>query len=305
MKKPVIRIIKASSKDRENFLPDRIAFLKGQGFQVLFDDCQEDLNWPYTAASLQARIEMINHALTEPQSQIVLWARGGYGASDLLPFLSKGMFLTSPKKHLVGFSDVSAFHCAAYNAAGWPSVHGPMPATTTWGLDGLEDVKCLLRILDGTSSSGYFELSESSQKTLEGIVFGGCLSVLTNLIGTPFMRKDFRNHILLFEDIGENAGRVIRKLNQWHQTNLLDGVSAIVLGCFEQLATNANHQVEHYLSLRREIESRFGVKTFTTKRPYSFGHVSPNFPFVNGSIGLIKDSRFEWSMDHHSKLFLS
>jgi muramoyltetrapeptide carboxypeptidase LdcA involved in peptidoglycan recycling len=60
---------------------------------------------------------------------------------------------------------------------------------------------------------------------------GGNLTVLASLIGTPYAQPA-AGKILFLEDIAEQPYRLDRKVNQLHQSGLLDGALAIVLGGF-------------------------------------------------------------------------
>jgi muramoyltetrapeptide carboxypeptidase len=63
----------------------------------------------------------------------------------------------------------------------------------------------------------------------EGVLSGGCLSVLTSLLGTPF-EPDFKGALLFLEDVGEPCYRVDRMLNQWIQSGRLRRIAGILAG---------------------------------------------------------------------------
>jgi len=287
-----IRIIKASSLDREGFLPPRIKELEAAGFKILFDDITPNDHWNWTAGSVKDRSNALNNALLEPESDAVMWARGGYGASDLLDLIPWDTVAKAKPKPIIGFSDVCAAQSALYAKTGRLSIHGPMPATITWKKSGTSDVDSLINLLQGRSSSGDLDVGPilGSPKSAEGILFGGCLSVLTSLIATPYLPKNLRGHILYFEDIGENPGRVIRMLNQWHQAGLFTGIQAIILGTFSDLGGGLSDSAP---VLSEEIYRRYGLSTFHSK---GFGHVSPNLPIVMGSKGVIKNNTLKWTL---------
>lgn len=287
-----IRIIKASGQDRETRLPSRIAELVGAGFNILFEDIAADPAWPWTAGSVSDRAEALRQALLEDESDAIMWARGGYGASDLLPLIPWVDVVNAKPKPIIGFSDVCAAQSALYTHTGRISIHGPMPATETWGKNGRTDVDLLLSILNGKclgSSQAVYPLDDR-QSLIRGVLFGGCLSVLTSLIGTPYLPSKFLGNILFFEDVGENPGRVIRLLNQWQQAGLFDGVVALVLGRFTDLGAQTSEVSE--LDLRKFIAKRYGVPTFWTAE---IGHVSPNMPLPIGVSATIESHVLSWS----------
>lgn len=287
-----IRIIKASSPDREGLLNSRIAELTQAGFKILFDEITPDPDWSWTAGSVESRSKALNNALLEQDSDAVMWARGGYGASDLLDLVPWSQLTQAKPKPIIGFSDVCAVQAALYTKSNRISIHGPMPATVTWKKAGTTDVDTLIDLLKGRIGSGRISVSSigKNTKTVQGRLFGGCLSVLTSLIGTPYLPRSLKDHILYFEDIGENPGRIIRMLNQWQQSGLLNGVTALLLGHFSQLGGDLPDSAP---GLMGEISKRYGLPTFTSK---DFGHISPNHPIVMGALGEIKGDDLTWHL---------
>lgn len=287
-----IRIIKASSLDREGLLASRIKELESAGFKVIFRDLTPNKDWTWTAGSVAERSEALNTALLEEESDAVMWARGGYGASDLLDLVPWEQVAKAKAKPIIGFSDVCAAQSALYTLTKRPSIHGPMPATATWKKSGSQDVDDLVSILRGQKSTGSIEASPvgTSPDRAEGFLFGGCLSVLTSLIGTRYLPKNLAGHVLYFEDIGENPGRVIRMLNQWKHAGLLSGVKGLILGTFTDLGGGLPDSAPVLLD---EVYSRYKLPTFASR---DFGHVSPNSPIVMGAQGIIRNGKLTWTM---------
>jgi muramoyltetrapeptide carboxypeptidase len=278
-----IRIIKASSPDREGLLHLRIKELEAAGLRVLFDDLSPNATWSWTAGSVADRSKALNNALLEESSDAVMWARGGYGASDLLDLVPWELVKKAKNKPIIGFSDVCAAQSALYTKTGRPSIHGPMPATITWKKSGTTDVDQLLNFLQGRTRRGEISVTPvlDSPREAAGTLFGGCLSVLTSLIGTEYLPRNLAGYILFFEDIGENPGRIIRMLNQWQQAGLFSGVQGLVLGSFSDLGGGL---ADSSPILAEEVFHRYKLPTFTSP---DFGHISPNFPLVMGASGKI------------------
>lgn len=290
-----IRIVKGSSPDREGLLPARIAELKGYGFKILYDDVIPDPQWPYCAASVKDRVTEVTRAFVEPESDAVMWARGGYGASELLPYMPWSEIRKMKSKPVIGFSDTCAFQSALYVMTGRCSLHGPMPATVTWKKHGTHDVEQMVALLQGKTHTGHFDIEpvrfpeHCKDHHPSGILFGGSLAVLTSLIGTPYLPTSFKDYILVFEDITENPGRVMRMLNQWQQSGRFAGVKALVFGAFTGLGGNLPDNAP---MLYEEIARRIELPIFKTT---DFGHISPNIPFVIGSHAHLTEKRLHWT----------
>ena len=280
--RPAIRIIRASSREQQDLLPAKLREF-------------------------------------ENESSVVLCARGGYGASDVLPLLPWDQLRknAATPKLLIGFSDTSALHSALWRQLGWVGLHGPMPATTLWPEGAIEnrqispDIGHLLELVSGQALGGGITLQgvaphpggqgAPTSRVLEGWLFGGCFSVLTNLIGTPYLPESFEGAILFFEDIGEHPARLARFVNQWEQAGLLRGVRAIVWGSLTQLGQNIPDCAPCvYSELTRRVG---GIPTFHSSE---FGHVAPNWPLGIGTRARIArttdgTTRLEWSFANVKK----
>ena len=171
-----------------------------------------------------------------------------------------------------------------------------MPATVTWKQNGAQDVEQLIAILKGEATSGSLKTVfvpgafDGDWTEIEGKLFGGSLAVLSGLIGTPYLPTSLKDHILLFEDITENPGRVMRALNQWQQSGRLAGVKALVLGAFTGLGGTLPDNAP---MLQEEIARRFPIAVFKTT---DFGHVSPNIPYVVGSHAQLNTTHLRWTL---------
>jgi muramoyltetrapeptide carboxypeptidase len=64
---------------------------------------------------------------------------------------------------------------------------------------------------------------------VRGTLYGGCLSIITALLGTPF-EPQTEGKLLFLEDTGEKPFQVDRMLWQLRQAGKLEGVRGIVFG---------------------------------------------------------------------------
>jgi muramoyltetrapeptide carboxypeptidase len=291
-----VHIPYVSSKGSKNAEVERnIQFLRDGGLTVVSHPPKKVDGWKYTAGAIEYRSRILNLALLDTDSKFVLCARGGYGASDLLEYIPfNKLKLSRNEKIITGFSDVSAIQCAVYAKLGWRSLHAPMPASVLWKRGGNQrDVNSLLSIMQGHRCSETLRLEEGykalgSSKEITGRLFGGCLAVITNLIGTEYFPKSLSDHILFLEDIDENPAQVIRYLNQWKMSGSLKGVKALVFGnmvdCYSKDCTEAQ--------FLKEARRRFGIPVFVS---HDFGHVSPNIPLMIGAKCSVFGNELRWS----------
>jgi len=278
--KPTLRIVTYCSPDRNHLLPERINELKDEGFAVKHNSIKKDKNWPFTNGSILDRGEAFEKACLESGTDFVWATRGGYGSSDFLEDLDWKK-LKNSHATIVGYSDVCAIHSAFYAKFKKVGIHGPMPSSKLWKLNSeTRDIDLLLDILRGEKTQTKLKLrliEKKSAPKITGKLFGGNLATLSNLIGTPYFPKTLRNHIIFFEDVSENGGRLSRYLNQWRLSGALDGVKAIIWGALTDVGMDFNDCDKR---LYRELQSRTpNIPCFYTPM---IGHVSPNFPLPIG-----------------------
>jgi muramoyltetrapeptide carboxypeptidase len=172
-----------------------------------------------------------------------IWcARGGYGATHLLPFLEKVTRKRKPKrKVLLGYSDATALLEFVRTQWGWETIHAPMPSLRTFSILKEKESGSLLNYLTHacnkeeklypTSCKLDWIYKPKTIKTVQAPLVGGNLAVWNSLLGTPYAGVAEKK-ILFFEEIQENIPRVNRMLHQLEQSGGLKGVEAIVLGDF-------------------------------------------------------------------------
>ncbi len=187
----------------------------------------------FLAGSDDQRIGDLNHALADPEIRAVLCTRGGYGVQRIVERLDYDAVRRDPKL-VVGFSDITALHAALWVNAGLVTVHGPVAAQ----LEHPERYSASLRHVLMSSEPVQVKVSADeptfsvrTSGVAEGILLGGNLSMLSTLIGTPFM-PDLEGAILLIEDVGEAPYRIDRLLTHLRNCGILQRVAGIALGQF-------------------------------------------------------------------------
>jgi muramoyltetrapeptide carboxypeptidase len=182
----------------------------------------------YFAGDDAQRLRATQDALADPEAKVVLAARGGYGATRLLPALDPARLGAAPKP-IVGFSDLTALLCWAWTRAGVAGIHGPVVTQLSTLVD--EDVDRLVDMLRGDVPTPLVseEATVIHGGTVEGPLVAGNLEVLRSLVGTRFL-PSFQGAILALEEIGERPYRIDRALTQLLQSGALRGIRGIVVG---------------------------------------------------------------------------
>jgi muramoyltetrapeptide carboxypeptidase len=183
----------------------------------------------FTAGDPLRRKRELEALQRDPEVRAIVCARGGAGALQLLPLLNDPRVFLDDPKPLIGYSDVTFLHLLLQRY-GLVSFHGPMVAR---GLDGAVDEPSLVHAITGSGLP--FESSAVNLRALcagagEGMLRGGCLSIVAAAAGTPWALLPQEPTILFLEDVGEPPYRIDRLLRQLRLSGAFAHLQGLVLG---------------------------------------------------------------------------
>jgi muramoyltetrapeptide carboxypeptidase len=183
----------------------------------------------YFAGTPEMRLRDLHHAFADDEVRAIFCTRGGYGSNYLLDALDLDL-ITESAKPFFAYSDLTAVQLWLLDQVGLPVFHGPMVAADFSREDGVH-LDSLRAALSGeTYSVGAAEgLRTLHPGRARGILYGGCLSILTALLGTPY-EPQTEGKLLFLEDVNAKPYQVDRMLWQLRQAGKLDGVKGIVFG---------------------------------------------------------------------------
>jgi muramoyltetrapeptide carboxypeptidase len=194
--------------------------------------------WGYLAGKDRERAADVNAMFADPNVRAIFAVRGGWGSARILPFLDWNTIRANPKL-LVGFSDITALHLAIAAKAGFTTIHGPN-AASSWGALSWESFRAVA--FEGqtptyaTPPGAEDRLAQRAGRVrtfrggkASGPLLGGNLTVLTALMGTPYL-PSFDGAILFIEDVDEAEYRIDRMLTQLALGGVLGKVAGIVFG---------------------------------------------------------------------------
>ena len=201
----------------EPFIPSRLITRKG-----------------YLAGGDIHRAEVIQRLFADLSVDAILCARGGYGSMRILPLLDYAAIRRNPKI-FIGFSDITALLTVLYTHCSLVTYHGPVVtslgmASPQTGAALTAAVSCDRRIVIEPEPQNGFVLKQGAAV---GPVIGGNLTILSHLVGTPFMPR-YDGHILFLEDCGEKPYRIDRMLTQMRLSGCLHGIVGLLLGEFKE-----------------------------------------------------------------------
>jgi len=222
------------------------------------------------------RFADLRDALTNPDIRAILCARGGYGVVHNLDNLSS-LPLEKDPKWIIGFSDISALHAlmASKNIA---SVHSSMARQIAIGPDD-PDNNILFSILKGEMPSYTFEPDiHNHPGSAQGLLLGGNLAVIADLIATPFdiIRP---GTILFIEDVSEPIYKIERMIYQLRLMGILPKLKGLIIGQFTEYHPDDNHvTMEDMLA-----EALAPYPSLPVAFNVPIGHVDHNIPIVESS----------------------
>jgi muramoyltetrapeptide carboxypeptidase len=183
----------------------------------------------YFAGSPQMRLSDLHHAFAGGEVRAIFSTRGGYGSNYLLDELDLDLIAESPKP-LIGYSDLTALHLWLLDQIQLPAFHGPMLSADFAHQDGVH----LPSLRAAFSGHAYNLGAEEGLRSLRpgkarGILYGGCLSILVSLLGTPY-EPQTEGKLLFIEDVNAKPYQIDRMLWQLRQAGKMEGVRGIVFG---------------------------------------------------------------------------
>ena len=159
--------------------------LRSAGYRPLHLDSILDQDF-YFAGSVERRARELEEMFVRDDVRAIVCARGGYGANYLLNKLDLNIVKAHPKI-FVGYSDVTALLTWFHDATGLVTFHGPMVAKD-WAHNGGVDAASWQAALSATTAWDVAlgaEVSALVEGDAEGVLYGGCLSILVASLGTP------------------------------------------------------------------------------------------------------------------------
>jgi muramoyltetrapeptide carboxypeptidase len=265
-----IRILSLSSPVQEARFDRGCEELARLGYKPSFDRASILARDGFFAGSAAERLAALKQALSDPAVRAVFFTRGGYGVNYLLDEQS---IAPSAPKILLGYSDVTSLQIFLWQKFGLVTLYGPMVASGfDKGASQGYDLDSLTRALTETKQGWSVGLHGESfvPGSGEGILLGGCLTLLETTLGTPW-ELDTRGAILVLEDRGMKPWQVDRALMHLKQAGKFRGIRGIILGDFPECdgpeGSETVRDVARRILGRLDVPVVWGVPIGHTSRP--------------------------------------
>lgn len=231
--------------------------------------------WGTYSGTPEQRYSDLADAFADNDVRCIISCRGGYGAVHLLDRLDR-LDLAKDPKWVVGFSDITALH-ALMSKKGIASIHGSMASHIALGPED-PDNSAFFRILRGERPNFTFPGTAYDRLgTAEGILLGGNLAVLADLVSTPFdiAKKDT---ILFIEDVSEPIYKIERILYQLRLNGVLPNLRGLIVGQFTDYKPSPNYE-----KMEDMIHDMVAPYTYPVAFNAPIGHVDHNIPVIEGA----------------------
>jgi muramoyltetrapeptide carboxypeptidase len=236
----------------------------------------------YFAGDDTRRLTELNEAILDPDIDAIICARGGFGATRLLPGIDL-QNIRSANKMIVGFSDITALH-ALWTAAGVRSVHAPMVAALGNAPEIIREK--WISALEHPAQPLHWclqSINDAATKPVSGILTGGNLAVLGALIGTPYC-PPLDGHILFLEDVGERPYRVDRLLTTMSQAGWFNRIAGLLIGAFTEGEPGTDG-----VTIDEVLARHFAGAPFPVLSGLTAGHIDDNEALPFGAEVRIED----------------
>ncbi len=258
------------------------------------------------------RLEAIHRAASSG-ADVALISRGGYGLTRILPGIDYKKVAKAVQKgtRFVGLSDFTAFQNALLAKTGAQSWSGPALGED-FGQEHPDDIMeaCFDDMLSGQGEGAGWRLTAACANALsnkregvwaqDAVLWGGNLSVLVSLLGTPYFPQ-VKGGVLFLEDISEQPYRIERMLTQLLHSGVLALQKAVVLGQFTHYKLTPHDKGFKLQSVVDWLRSQIKTPVLTD---LPFGHVQTKVCLpVGKKVSLVVEDRealILWAHHAHS-----
>lgn len=190
----------------------------------------------------EERAKDLQILLDDPGVKAIMCARGGYGVARIIDKISFTRLRERPK-WIIGFSDITALHLHINRNFPMVSLHSKMCNSFPDNWDTAEPIvqETILSIrnaLTGTKMKYPVTPDELNRTGIgEGLLIGGNLSIIQNLMGTS-SEIATSGKILFLEEVGEYLYSLDRMFMNLKRAGKLSGLKGLIIGGFNKIKTD-------------------------------------------------------------------
>ncbi|WP_411083397.1 S66 peptidase family protein [Streptomyces sp. cmx-18-6] len=291
-----------------------IRAVEARGYEVVVGRCMDGSG--HVSAPASERADELMSMLTDPSIRAVVPPWGGETALDLLPLLDRDRLRAAEPTWVVGYSDMSTLITPLTLLTGTATVHGnnlmdtpyrPPEGLVSWldivaappghrfaqtppnrhRANGRDDWQAHPDVSEYTldTPGRWTRLDGTGDVDVTGRLIGGCVEMLCNLTGSPYLdvadfaRTEAPEGLLVYVEAAEHEALTIcRNLHGMRLAGFFDRANAVLVG-----RTSAPDA--HSLTQHEAVLDALGSLNVPIVADVECGHVPPYLPLVNGARG--------------------
>lgn len=243
--------------------------LKRLGFEPVLADNLSKRHGLFAGSDAE-RLAGFHRLAADPDLPVILFARGGHGVLRILPGLDWDLLARRPRAYM-GFSDLTPFLLEVVRRLGLVAFHGPMVAADLARGLSPEDEASFLGALAGRYPAALPFAGMARRGSARGPLLGGCLSLLTATLGTPWA-PDLAGGIVFWEDVNEPPYRIDRMLTHLSLSGTLENIAGMIVGHLGEPQEPGREAVDW----PAQIADSLARYTWPLAWGLASGHVAPN-----------------------------
>jgi len=269
-----IGVIAPASAAHRKQANEGIAYLKNRGYRVKTAP-NLTRGKHYLAGNDELRLRWLEKIILDPEVDAVICVRGGYGLLRIIDKIDYRRLASIPPKIIVGYSDITALQMTLLSKLGWVSYSGPMVASDMSGQFDSYSEEWLWKMITGLPYPLILRNPEGEEMnvyrhgTADGTLIGGCLSLITPLLGTEYM-PNLEGAVLIVEDIGEKTYHLDKQLHLLRIHGVFDKISALILGHFVNCFPK---NPKRSFTMREFLDDVVGGYDFPVISNFAYGHI--------------------------------
>jgi len=254
-----------------------IGLLEANGFRVklsehLYGACHQ------FSGTDEERTADIQSALNDPETVMIISARGGYGCLRIVDRIDFSPLKDHPKL-MIGFSDITVFHQHIFRHYQLPSLHAQMVFGMNEERSTPDSLQNLIRILKGEKLSYNVSAHPLNRAgSADGVLLGGNLSILYAISGSR-SETDLNGKILFLEDLDEYLYHIDRMMMQLKRAGKLAGLRGLVVGGMSDMRDNTIPFGKTAEEIIREAVEEYDYPVMFN---FPAGHIRDNHPLLFG-----------------------
>jgi len=271
-----VAVIAPSGLVNRNDIEDAITTIESWGLTVLRGEHLYD-RYGIFAGTDDKRLADLQKAFDDPGIKAIFCARGGYGMSRIIRSVDFRVFIKKPK-WVIGYSDISVLHLFINCKFGIETLHAEMPLNYHSLKSSSLSILTLQQSLFGNEEGYEWQSGLSVNGKAKGVLAGGNLSLISNLLGTE-IKNYLKGKILFIEEKGEYIYSLDRMITGMDLAGVLQDIKGLIIGGLTDIKES---DIKYETGVRDIIIDMAGRYGYPVAFDFPAGHIADNRAIMLG-----------------------